>query len=820
MPLPSRVSAAVALGLSVLVGSGDSAMREDTEGSEWNPELSEAIAISLDLRLDDDVVIEAVDWTISGDGLEPISGSSDMRALAATSATVSGASGWPGYLVEVPGIPRGEDYLVDFEVIDDIGEVVCAGDVEFDVRVESSNEVKVMLNCESPRESCDGGACGETNFCAQIVLAAASPLEASIGREIDLLAVGVDVDGDEISYQWSTAIDGSLSDIGTPHTTFTCRAGGEHTVTISVSDDETESCLDEWTVSVTCLEGGVADCPNTPDFPNGVAAGDVDQSSAVLWARAEFEGSVRFEWGRDPLFLEIDGSAEVPVFVANPGGSYLDYIPSKIPITGLSEGTQYYYRACRESCAPVGDLECDSRGGFRTLHGEDHHGLRFGVSSCFDQRDPKLRPFNAIRNVLNRDLDFFVLLGDTAYADDSENPRQFRREYDTGLQEKQANDGVPDNHLARLRAAAGVFATIDDHEVTNDFAGGTLRDNGKFRNEGRLYQDAMEAFADFMPVAEEVYGDSENARTKGRPKLYRYREFGTDAALFLLDQRSFRDEQSRLRPWAESRTMLGARQIADLKRDLRMAENRGITWKLVFIPEPIQHLGPEVAWADGWPGYPEERGEILRFIEDRGISHVVFISGDIHQSIANNLVYRTEKDKPDRFSRAWDISAGPGGHKPLAAGKRSVGGVFSVELPLDDKSPNTQDALITEALNKELFLQGKPLVGLGREVFLENKTPRKQEYKDKPNAKLLRGSYVAAYHTSWTEFDINAITQQLTVTTWGIRWKGGSEEPKIVGKFEVQPNAALVPEPSLLLLQGTALLTIVLLRKRRRVGGG
>ncbi len=45
----------------------------------------------------------------------------------------------------------------------------------------------------------------------------------------------------------------------------------------------------------------VGDC-----FPNGVAAGDVDQSSVVLWARASFTGTVRFEIGKkDEAFTEV-----------------------------------------------------------------------------------------------------------------------------------------------------------------------------------------------------------------------------------------------------------------------------------------------------------------------------------------------------------------------------------------------------------------------------------------------------------------------------------------------------------------------------------
>ena len=85
----------------------------------------------------------------------------------------------------------------------------------------------------------------------------------------------------------------------------------------------------------------VRKCTNLTDFPNGVAAGDVDQSSVMLWARAEFTGTVRFEYGRDPDFVQTpDGFMEVEVEQAEPD-ALVPTIPSKVEITGLLAGTQY-----------------------------------------------------------------------------------------------------------------------------------------------------------------------------------------------------------------------------------------------------------------------------------------------------------------------------------------------------------------------------------------------------------------------------------------------------------------------------------------------
>jgi phosphodiesterase/alkaline phosphatase D-like protein len=79
-------------------------------------------------------------------------------------------------------------------------------------------------------------------------------------------------------------------------------------------------------------------------FPNGVAAGDVDQTSVVLWARAVFTGMVQFEYvidddpltDEEPDFQQPDGVEEKEVeTVMDADGNITDYIPTKVELTGL-----------------------------------------------------------------------------------------------------------------------------------------------------------------------------------------------------------------------------------------------------------------------------------------------------------------------------------------------------------------------------------------------------------------------------------------------------------------------------------------------------
>ena len=589
----------------------------------------------------------------------------------------------------------------------------------------------------------------------------------------------------------------------------------------------------------------VRKCTNLTDFPNGVAAGDVDQSSVMLWARAEFTGTVRFEYGRDPDFVQTpDGFMEVEVEQAEPD-ALVPTIPSKVEITGLLAGTQYYYRACRDSCPSADAPECDTRGSFRMPHAataDENHGLRFGVSSCFRG---DMRPFVGIQNVPEQDLDFFVALGDTAYADSDINhlghdvpcevdPAQsleaFRCKHNAVQASTVVSSGMTpekENRFARARASTAFFATIDDHEVVDNFAGGAKPTNPakacatrgldcetcapdypdcKYVNETDLFENALQAFEEYNPIRKERYGPGDE-RWAGKRKLYRYRTFGKDAALFMLDTRSFRDEAPIL-AYSEN-TMLGAAQLDELKNDLRDAETKGITWKFVLVPEPIQSLGLPGA-KDRFEGYAYERGVILDFIQSECIANVVFISGDIHGGVANNLIYKRRKLERLRYSASWDISTGPVAYQPPLGPTlmgQKVDAWLTENIGSDVQLPTFQaytgltreekDAKIGEVMDSILRVRGFPLTGL----FLEHphgpgllNLGRLFPSSSKTPATLLQGSYLATNTFGWTEFDIDVATQKLTVTTYGVTpAEIAGEVPiphPIVSQFEVAPGEA------------------------------
>ena len=198
-------------------------------------------SLSIDLVLADGVVINTVSWKINGDGMEPMSGMIDTSAPGSTAS------------VEVYGLPPGEGYLVELEAMSEDGEVSCRGSAEFDVATGVSTDVMVMLNCKLPTDFGDVRVNGKLNICAQLHKLVVSPLQTSVGNDIDLSAMGKDEEGDSIRYTW-TGTGGSIADPNAASTTYTCGEVGEQMITITVSDDDFEHCMDDWTVPVTCVE--------------------------------------------------------------------------------------------------------------------------------------------------------------------------------------------------------------------------------------------------------------------------------------------------------------------------------------------------------------------------------------------------------------------------------------------------------------------------------------------------------------------------------------------------------------------------------------
>ena len=200
-------------------------------------------SLNLNLVLAGGVEIDVVDWEITGNGMD-MGGSIDVSAPGSTAS------------IEVFGLPKGddEDYTITLEATSVDGEVTCKGSEEFNVEPGETENVMVILNCKLPQRLGAVRVNGKFNICAELVKAVVSPLQTSVGNDIDLFAQGMDRDGDDIHYRW-TGTGGSIDDENAASTTYTCQEAGDHFVNISVTDNDEYCNMAEWTISVACVPG-------------------------------------------------------------------------------------------------------------------------------------------------------------------------------------------------------------------------------------------------------------------------------------------------------------------------------------------------------------------------------------------------------------------------------------------------------------------------------------------------------------------------------------------------------------------------------------
>ena len=561
--------------------------------------------------------------------------------------------------------------------------------------------------------------------------------------------------------------------------------------------------------------------------------GDTTASSTVLIARLTAPGPAFTLLSTDPSFPT--GQTQLS-FDLVPDA----LVPLKRTFDGLEAGTRYHYLVVDSTFVPA-------LGTFVTPHEPGaRHGLRFGASGDWQQAPG----YAALSNVASAELDFFIKLGDTIYAD-TETPGlpgigQARTLDDFRIKQNESISGrFGRNFMQSLYASTTLYQTIDDHELVDNFAGGALpsdspdapdvnpaepplfTDSVPFVNETQAYRDAIQAYREYHPTEEGVWLSPFDPRMDGKPRLYRERRFGDDAALMILDTRSFRDVQ--LPPVADptdlaavldfleesftpGRTLLGRRQLVTLLLDLQRAQLDGVTWKFVVVPEPIQNFGVVTA-EDRFEGYAYERSIVLGFIQRFGIDNVVFLAADFHGSLVNNLAYQVLLPVgpggvlvPISVPiQAFEIVHGPvaffeGRFGPAVVNIAAAAGIISPQevafydsLPIavdGDDVADDKDDFIKQLINAQLVPLDYDPMGLNANV------PGADGLID---ATLITGDYVSTHQYTWNEYEIDATTQELTVTTWGVDAYSEDQQvadpdaaldqtPEVVTRFTVRPR--------------------------------
>ena len=189
-------------------------------------------------------------------------------------------------------------------------------------------------------------------------------------------------------------------------------------------------------------------------------------------------------------------------------------------------------------------------------------------------------------------LDFFLFLGDTMYADDvcpsppNEPGADFRA---TTLSEYRARhrDQRSAEALRRFLDSVPVSVIWDDHEVRNNFS-------GPFDSQMPAGRQALH---EYWPIR--VAPDDPH-------RLYRTVRAGADLEVFMLDTRQYRSRNADQD--GPAKTMLGARQLQWLLSGLTEST---ATWKVIVTSVPLSISkggGASVPGNDGWAGGPDGTG--------------------------------------------------------------------------------------------------------------------------------------------------------------------------------------------------------------------
>jgi alkaline phosphatase D len=315
----------------------------------------------------------------------------------------------------------------------------------------------------------------------------------------------------------------------------------------------------------------------------GPAAFEVTSRSALVWHRLHGRARVHLEYAADASFTEVARTPAAEVQAET------DYTVT-LALDGLAPDHEYFYRAVVEDTGGRGPV-----GRFRTAP-ENAAEFTFGFSGDIEAGH---QPFTLLDHVARHAPSFFILLGDTVYADV---PRD-RFSPSLAHYRDKHRENRDDPHLARLLARCATYAMWDDHEVQNDFDS-----TNPYMVEGR------QAFREYWPVR--GAGDA--------TVLYRRFAWGSGADFFVLDCRQYRSPHRDAD--GPAKTMLGARQKAWLKDGLRASR---APFKFVLSTVPLH--GP---WGpDRWAGYPHERDELLAFVRSERIGGVIVLSGDVHAAV-------------------------------------------------------------------------------------------------------------------------------------------------------------------------------------------
>ncbi|WP_395794881.1 alkaline phosphatase D family protein [Aquimonas sp.] len=417
-------------------------------------------------------------------------------------------------------------------------------------------------------------------------------------------------------------------------------------------------------------------------FRHGVASGDPDASSLIIWTRITTdlpELDVTWRVAADPGFTELAASGTVRTGSAN------DWTVKPL-VTGLQAGRVYFYQfTAQGDPSPIGRT--------RTLPAVGPDRLGIALASCSNFAFGHFNAYGAIAK--DEDIDFVLHTGDYIYEYGGADSWGEKTGAAIGRRHLPAHETVTlqdyrtrhaqyksDEGSQAMHAAHPLLCCWDDHESTNNpWKDGAQNHQADTEGSWQTRRAAsVQAYYEWMPIREPEAG-------RTRLEFWRTYVFGDLATLVTLETRhTARGMQIDYETWKPKleasqdyesfrrdvigdpdRAMLSPGMEDALRSALSHSREINQPWRLIGNASPIARmLVPDLvgagvleapgadaldahtrlAWlgqhrlpfyTDTWDGYPAARERFYDLCKSVDVQDLIVLTGDSHSFWLNTL---------------------------------------------------------------------------------------------------------------------------------------------------------------------------------------
>lgn len=377
-------------------------------------------------------------------------------------------------------------------------------------------------------------------------------------------------------------------------------------------------------------------------FTLGVASGDPDTESVVLWTRLAIDAlnggampdediDVLWEMSTTESFDEITIAG---IATASPQyGHSIHVIAAPANVTGL---LHYRFRL-GDYTSPIGTTRLSPSS-------DSLEPVKIASASC---QNWTAGFYTAYHDMAELAPDLVLFLGDYIYeggtgsladgdvrlhnSDEIRDLVAYRNRY--GLYKS-------DPLLQAAHQMCPWVVTWDDHEVENNYANLTPEDPADTAGHTARRAAAYQAWWEHMPVRFDPPVD-ENLT------IYRQVQWGGLVNMLVLDTRQYRDDQAcndavlQTTPACDD-ALLPERSLLGVEQEAWVAANiRGVdkVWNVLANQTVMTdiRLGAAVLNFDQWDGYAPDRDRVLTDITEQGVENLIVLTGDIHLSGVGQL---------------------------------------------------------------------------------------------------------------------------------------------------------------------------------------